>query len=148
MQKAYNLFHRLFTATSKMAQIRIGYLLQEILDRFQKKLERKLKQDRILWVYSTTELVINSLLNGLGMLSDVNTYIRPGNALAIDLYLLDSVPMIQIRLIDLHKTIQSRILRIKGCEDFCALDFVQLTFRSMMPRENPFETLCALNSTE
>lgn len=55
------------TTTTTLARLKIGPLIKELLERFRKKLHRKLKPNRSLWVYSVHDTTIANLLNGLDL---------------------------------------------------------------------------------
>lgn len=53
------------TYTPAIAQLRIGYLLREILERCERKVMETLSPDRLAWIYCTHDTVIESFLNVL-----------------------------------------------------------------------------------
>lgn len=55
----------LLRAKPKLVRIRSGFLLKEMLERFETKEKGKLKPDRVLWMYSAHSSTITTLLNGL-----------------------------------------------------------------------------------
>ncbi|XP_031617001.1 prostatic acid phosphatase-like [Contarinia nasturtii] len=56
--------------TPKMARIRPGFLLKEILERFSQKASGSLTPDRSLWLYSAHDVTIANILGGLGVYND------------------------------------------------------------------------------
>lgn len=52
-------------AKPRLVRIRSGFLLKEMLERFDTKEKGKLKPDRVLWMYSAHSSTITTLLNGL-----------------------------------------------------------------------------------
>lgn len=55
------------TATKKLARLKSGFLLKEMVQRFSDKIYEKLKPDRTLWLYSSHESALANMLNSLGM---------------------------------------------------------------------------------
>lgn len=55
------------TATKKLARLKSGFLLKEMLQRFSDKIYGKLKPDRSLWLYSSHESALANMLNSLGL---------------------------------------------------------------------------------
>lgn len=55
------------TGTRKLARLKSGFLIKEMLERFQSKIKGNLKPDKDLWFYSVHDLTIASVLNTLGM---------------------------------------------------------------------------------
>lgn len=53
------------TNTPLMARLKTGPLVKEILERFRAKVDRKLKPDRSVWVYSAHDTTVANLLNAL-----------------------------------------------------------------------------------
>lgn len=56
--------HGIFTNTAEMARLKIGFLLQEILDNF--TLKTQSKSDYSLWLYSAHDISIAFMLDALG----------------------------------------------------------------------------------
>lgn len=50
-----------------MARLKVGYLLREILDRFERKIDKSLMPDRSLWMYSAHDCTLANILNALGL---------------------------------------------------------------------------------
>ncbi|XP_053698567.1 prostatic acid phosphatase-like [Sabethes cyaneus] len=61
-----NLF-RVYSNTTRMARLKMGPLLKDILDRFQQKINKTLQPDRTIWMYSAHDITIANLLNGMHM---------------------------------------------------------------------------------
>lgn len=55
------------TITPKLARIQSGFLLKDMLDRFDNKTRSLLSPDRSMWVYSAHDTTVASLLNTLGL---------------------------------------------------------------------------------
>lgn len=53
--------------TPQLARFQSGFLLKEILERFQKKIDSTLKPNRTLWLYSAHDLTISYMLHSLGL---------------------------------------------------------------------------------
>lgn len=62
------------TSTPVLARLKIGFLLREMLDRFEEKIDSRLEPDRNVWIYSAHDSTIASILNSIGLFK-VNTYI-------------------------------------------------------------------------
>lgn len=58
---------QVLTNTPELARLKIGFLLREILDRLDQKIESKLSPDRSLWIYSAHDTTIANVLNSLGL---------------------------------------------------------------------------------
>lgn len=60
--------HRSFqlqTITPEMARLKSGFLIREILERFDQKIASKLDPDRGLWIYSAHDTTVANILNSL-----------------------------------------------------------------------------------
>lgn len=55
------------SATPELARLTSGFLLKEILQRFDKKVDSTLQPNRSLWVYSGHDYTLVNLLNSLGL---------------------------------------------------------------------------------
>lgn len=55
------------TATKKLARLKSGFLLKEMLEHFSDKINGKLNPDRSLWLYSSHESALANMLNSLGL---------------------------------------------------------------------------------
>lgn len=53
--------------TQQLARLKVGPLLKDILERFQKKSKGKLHTDRSMYIYSGHDTTIANLLNILGL---------------------------------------------------------------------------------
>lgn len=60
-------YFAMYTQTTLMKTLRMGYLLKEILDRSENKTMSSLNPDRSLWMYFAHDNTIVDLLNGLGV---------------------------------------------------------------------------------
>lgn len=62
------LFHqKMAAATKKLARLKSGFLLKEMLTRFSDKIGSALQPDRSLWFYSAHEETIANMLTSLGL---------------------------------------------------------------------------------
>lgn len=59
--------YAMYTDTKLLARLKGGFLLKDILDRFNQKINSKLEPDRSLWLYSAHDFTISNILNGLGL---------------------------------------------------------------------------------
>lgn len=55
------------TNTPELARLKTGFLIREILDRFDQKISAKLSPDRSLWIYSAHDTTVANVLNSLGL---------------------------------------------------------------------------------
>lgn len=53
------------TYLEELKKIKAGYLIKEMLDRFDKKINNDLKPDRSLWIFSVHDATIVNVLNAL-----------------------------------------------------------------------------------
>lgn len=67
LQRIAEYFLKFSTETTETKKLKSGFLLKEILERFQKKSEAKLEPDRSLWLYSGHDVTLGSILNSLGL---------------------------------------------------------------------------------
>lgn len=70
------------TATKRLARLKSGFLLKEMLQHFSDKIYDKIKPDRTLWLYSSHESALANMLNSLGLFkvfSKLFTYICINN---------------------------------------------------------------------
>lgn len=56
-----------YCATPKLARLKSGFLIKEIIERFTQKINSNLKPDRSLWLYSAHDVTISNLLNSLNL---------------------------------------------------------------------------------
>lgn len=57
----------IFTPTTEMKKLRMGFLLKEILDRCASKVQKTLTPDRALWMYFAHDSTIAAMLSTLGL---------------------------------------------------------------------------------
>lgn len=55
------------SGTTQLKRLKSGFLLKEILDRFQNKTAMTLTPDYSLWIYSGHDITIANMLNSLGL---------------------------------------------------------------------------------
>lgn len=61
-------FHyKTFSGTKQLARLKNGYLLKEMLEHFSMKINKTLKPDRSLWLYSAHDVTVISILNIFGV---------------------------------------------------------------------------------
>lgn len=62
-------FHafQLNTITPELARLKTGFLLRDILNRFEQKITGKLTPDRSLWIYSAHDITVANVLNSIGL---------------------------------------------------------------------------------
>lgn len=65
------LLFKLETYYPSMARRKYGYLLKQILDHFDQKMNLTLKPNRNLWMYSGHDNTITGILNTLGLFKNV-----------------------------------------------------------------------------
>lgn len=56
-----------FAGTPEITRLRYGFLMQEVMDRFQAKIDSTLSPDRSLWIYSAHDISVGSVLKMLGL---------------------------------------------------------------------------------
>lgn len=59
--------------TPLLARLSIGFLVREMLEHFEQKMNSTLQSDRSLWLYSAHDTTIANVLNGLGLF-EVNLF--------------------------------------------------------------------------
>lgn len=64
---------KLITGTNDLKKLYSGFLLKEILDRFDKKANLNLSPDRSMWLYSAHDVTIGSMLNTIGVFEVIIT---------------------------------------------------------------------------
>lgn len=67
MEKIALYHYAMATDTKKLARLKSGFLLKEMLKHFRQKVEKKLDPDRSLWLYSSHESTLANMLNSLGL---------------------------------------------------------------------------------
>lgn len=55
------------TNTKLLARLKVGFLIQEILEHFTKKIDNTLTPNRSLWMYSAHDLTIMRVLNAMDL---------------------------------------------------------------------------------
>lgn len=58
---------KLITGTNELKKLYSGFLLKEIMDRFDEKVNSILSPDRSMWLYSAHDVTIASMLNTIGV---------------------------------------------------------------------------------
>lgn len=58
---------RVPTGTKQMARLKSGFLIKEIFEHFEQKINSTLQPDRSLWFYSAHDFTIADTLNSLGL---------------------------------------------------------------------------------
>lgn len=58
---------KLITGTNELKKLYSGFLLKEILERFEKKSKSRLSPNRSIWLYSAHDVTIAGMLNILGV---------------------------------------------------------------------------------
>lgn len=59
--------YAMYTNTPLLARLKGGFLIKDILDRFQQKINSTLKPDRSLWLYAAHDYTLSNILNGFGV---------------------------------------------------------------------------------
>lgn len=67
MEYIAKLHLKLFTDTKELAKLKSGFLIKEIMERFNRKTTSNLHPDRSLWLYSAHDITIGNVLNALGL---------------------------------------------------------------------------------
>ncbi|XP_031629370.1 prostatic acid phosphatase-like [Contarinia nasturtii] len=84
MEKIANFRMKLATNTKELARLRIGFLLKDMLERFAQKINKTLKPDRSIVIFSAHDLTIANILNALGVF---NPHVPPyASSLHFELY--------------------------------------------------------------
>lgn len=60
-------WYAIFTPTDEMKKLRSGFLLRDILNRFQNKTHQISSFDPILWMFFSHDITISDMLNSLGV---------------------------------------------------------------------------------
>lgn len=68
-------FYKMGSGNKKLARLQSGFLIREIFERFNQKINSTLTPDRKLWLYSAHDLTVSSLLNSLGIF-EVLTFVN------------------------------------------------------------------------
>uniref|UniRef100_A0A1B6G422 acid phosphatase n=1 Tax=Cuerna arida TaxID=1464854 RepID=A0A1B6G422_9HEMI len=113
------------TWTPKLARLKSGLLVQDMIGHLHKKSENKAKPNRNMWIYSAHDSTISSLLNTLGVF-DLQI---PAYASAVLMELrVDSQGNHQVTMFLRNSTIhEPYLLTLPGCTPVCPLDmFLQL----------------------
>lgn len=66
-EHASNRYFQIYTMTPELARLNYGFLLRDILDRFDEKIQGTLTPNRSLWIYFAHDTTIGSILNMLGL---------------------------------------------------------------------------------
>lgn len=61
----------LYSATPELARFASGFLFEEIVEKFTKKINATLHPNRVLWLYSGHDFSITNALNSFGLLTEV-----------------------------------------------------------------------------
>lgn len=75
MEKIAVYHYGMATAEKKLARLKSGFLLREMLNHFSDKIDGKLKPDRSLWLYSGHETALANILNSLGLFKVLTRFI-------------------------------------------------------------------------
>lgn len=59
--------YAVYTNTKLLARLKGGFLIKDMLDRFEQKINSTLQSDRSLWLYAAHDYTISNILNGLGV---------------------------------------------------------------------------------
>lgn len=74
------IFHfKMAADTKELARLQSGFLVQEIFDRFNQKINNTLQPNRSLWLYSAHDLTILCMLNSLGLFDATTFTIQQNN---------------------------------------------------------------------
>lgn len=57
----------LFTHTTELKQLEAGFIIKEMLDRFEKKSQLTLQPNSSLWIYAAHDLSLVNILNALDL---------------------------------------------------------------------------------
>lgn len=58
---------KLGSASPQLSKMKTGFILKEMMERFQQKIDSTLQPDRSLWLYSCHDFTISNVLESLGM---------------------------------------------------------------------------------
>lgn len=59
--------YAVYTNTKLLARLKGGFLIKDMLDRFNQKINSTLQPDRSLWLYAAHDYTVSNILNGLGV---------------------------------------------------------------------------------
>lgn len=120
------------TNTPAMARLKAGPLVKEILERFRAKVNRKLKPDRSVWIYSAHDTTVASLLNALRLFDLHN----PPFAACVLLELRQPTtagaePYVSVYY--KNSSADATLLSIPGCGKKCALSQTFKVYQDILP---------------
>lgn len=65
MEHMSKIHMKLASATPQLAKLKSGFLINEIVQHFKRKLDATLRPNRLLWLYSAHDSTISNVLNSL-----------------------------------------------------------------------------------
>ncbi|KAJ6626582.1 Prostatic acid phosphatase, partial [Pseudolycoriella hygida] len=124
-------FHlQAFTSSTELRKLEVGFVIKEMLDRFNSKSLAALQPNRSLWVYSAHDLSIVNILNGLGL---YELHIPPyASSLHFELYENGTNFYIQIFYRKDNEEILSP-LRVPNCGVKCSLHEFYKLYDEILP---------------
>uniref|UniRef100_A0A1L8DYR1 acid phosphatase n=2 Tax=Nyssomyia neivai TaxID=330878 RepID=A0A1L8DYR1_9DIPT len=126
-------------STPKLARLKSGPILREILERFRNKTEGTLKPDRSLWIYSAHDTTVGNLLNILGLFDPPH---NPPFAACVmlEMRLIDEKPYISV--FYKNTTAEPEPMNIPRCGKSCPLDKMFSLYNDALPTD--WEDECKL----
>lgn len=123
-----------------MSRLTSGYLLGEIIERFNKKVNGTLQPNRTLWLMSGHDTTLTSLLNFLAFAqSELPPYAA---SILLELYQHEGQHFVQI-VYKKNNNENIPTLDIPSCGTLCPLDKFYEIYKAFIPT-NDFETECKL----
>lgn len=119
------------TYNRKLARLKSGPLLKEILDRFNAKSHHKLKPNRSLWMYSAHDTTVANLLNTLKLFS-IHTPVYASTIL-LEMRMYNNQPLISVY----YKTTSEdpAPMEIPGCGIQCPLTKMYELYKDVIPQD-------------
>lgn len=128
------------TYTPELAKFRSGYLLKDILDRSAAKSTGQLIPNRTVWMYSTHDTVLFSMLRSLGF-RDFEL-IEYAACLLFEVLIKNDNVLLQIVYKKSPSSNSSEILNIPNCGTACPLDKMYELYKEILPSED-FVSACS-----
>uniref|UniRef100_A0A1B6KL21 acid phosphatase n=1 Tax=Graphocephala atropunctata TaxID=36148 RepID=A0A1B6KL21_9HEMI len=142
MLEASKIQFAMSTWTPKLARLKTGLLVKEMINHLHKKSENKAKPNRNMWIYSAHDSTISALLNALGMF-DLQI---PGYASAVLMELwMDSQGNHQVMMFYRNSSSHDPyVLTLPGCTAVCPLDKFLVLCETVVPQD--WERECQASS--
>lgn len=138
LEEVCGLAFQLSTATPEMGRLKAGFLIREIFDRFNNKINGDLSPDRSVWIYSAHDSTIANVLNTLELFQP---HFPPyASTIMFELYQTNGDYYVQI----FYKNTTSvdlKPLNIPRCGPKCSLSQLNKVYAAILPTKD-FESEC------